>query len=75
MLENNIQLPWALTVVAAHFVLAALILCLCDPWDKILEDCQTVTVNFYEDDNKDEANDTNDENHPTENQLLGTASA
>lgn len=46
MVQNDITLAWALTVVASIFSISIFFLFLCSPWDEIIEEAQTVVVDF-----------------------------
>jgi len=54
VVENDHALPWALTVVAAHFLPAILFLLFCGKWEDIVNEAETVEVSFYEADNNAE---------------------
>ena len=47
MVQYDIALPWALTVVACHFVPAIFFLSLCGPWEEIVADGQKVERDFH----------------------------
>lgn len=46
VVEANVRLPWALTVVAAHFLPSIFLLCMCGAWDEIVDESKTIEVDF-----------------------------
>jgi MFS-type transporter involved in bile tolerance (Atg22 family) len=66
MVQNNITLAWALTTVAAIFFISIFFLLLCSPWEEIVEQAQTVIVDFSPDSEeleiRQDAENKNDEN-------------
>lgn len=57
MIENNIALPWALTVVASFFIVSIGFLCLCGPWEKIVEEAKTIEIEILENESERESVD------------------
>lgn len=48
MVENNYALPWALTVVACHFLPAIFFLLVCGPWEEIAKSAETREMSVFE---------------------------
>lgn len=48
VVENDKALPWALTVVACHFLPAIFFLRLCGPWEEIEAEAKRREMSFYE---------------------------
>lgn len=46
MVQSNISLAWALTVVASIFLISVFFLCMCGPWEKIIEEANLVDIDF-----------------------------
>lgn len=46
VVQRGIVLPWALTVVALHFVPAILLLAMCASWEDIVKEGHTVEIDF-----------------------------
>ena len=46
MVQNEVTLAWALTVVASIFSISIFFLLLCGPWEKIVEQAQTLEIDF-----------------------------
>jgi len=44
MVQNNVNMKWALTVVASIFIVSIFFLCLCGSWPEILEEAKTTNV-------------------------------
>eukprot|EP00531_Pseudo-nitzschia_arenysensis_P004484 CAMPEP_0116127188 /NCGR_PEP_ID=MMETSP0329-20121206/6713_1 /TAXON_ID=697910 /ORGANISM="Pseudo-nitzschia arenysensis, Strain B593" /LENGTH=504 /DNA_ID=CAMNT_0003621283 /DNA_START=113 /DNA_END=1627 /DNA_ORIENTATION=- len=68
VVQRGISLPWALTVVAIHFIPAILFLAMCGSWEEIVKEGQTVEVDFYEayDDQVQQQNDVEAKKDTTE---------
>ena len=68
VVQRGISLPWALTVVAIHFIPAILFLAMCGSWEEIVKEDQTVEVDFYEayDDQVQQQNDVEAKKDTTE---------
>lgn len=54
MVQNNVNMKWALTVVASIFLVSIFFLCLCGSWPEILEEARTTNVQIIP---NDDAND------------------
>jgi len=64
MVQNNINMKWALTAVASIFLISLFFLCLCGSWPEILEEARTTNVEFFdEDDNEDDDDDEKEDNN------------
>ena len=60
MVQNDINMKWALTAVACTFLIAIFFLCLCGPWESIMEEAKTTTIDIFP-----EADGECDEEKPT----------
>merc|ERR1712194_670399 len=58
MVQNNINMKWVLTAVASIFLISLFFLCLCGSWPEILEEARTTNVEFFDDDEKEDNNDS-----------------
>ena len=62
MVQNNINMKWALTVVASIFAISIFFLCLCGPWEAILDEARTATAEIIPvSDGEDEDDENNGE--------------
>jgi len=61
MIESDINMAWALTVIASIFGISIFFLCLCGPWEKIVEEAQLAVTDFTPE-NESKGDDAGDEN-------------
>ena len=63
MVQSNISLTWALTVLASIFIISIFFLCLCGPWETILEEVRTVNIDIISESDGEDDDDDGDENN------------
>ena len=68
MVQKGINLALALSVIASILFISIFFLCLCGPWDKIVEEANTVVVDFGPE-SESKAIDAGDENGGEGNNL------
>jgi len=61
MVQNNINMKWALTAVASIFLISIFFLCLCGSWPEILEEARTTNVEFFQEDGNQDVDEECDE--------------
>ncbi|MGK3755621.1 MAG: hypothetical protein ACI8RD_007931 [Bacillariaceae sp.] len=66
MVQNNIDMKWALTTVASIFLVSIFFLCMMGSWPEVLEEARTVNVDIFSDDDEenDDDIDERDEEEP-----------
>lgn len=46
MIQNDIPLPWALTVVASIFIISVCLLGMCGSWESIIKEANTIEIDI-----------------------------
>jgi hypothetical protein len=65
MVQNDINMKWALTAVSFTFLISIFFLCLMSSWPEVLEEARTVDVDIFSDDEENDDIKERDEEEPT----------
>lgn len=64
MVQNDINMKWALTAVSFTFLISIFFLCLMSSWPEVLEEARTVDVDIFSDDEENDDIKERDEEEP-----------